>query len=329
MMGRHVLDCGHPPARTEIHPPEAVAFTRPSQIGFVGNSAYNFTNTYIYIYGHGGYYNSPIGRKNYEFDIPLSPKPPFIAEPYASAKVLFGNVKPILTILNPPNSTQEPKVHVLYNLSSITPSIDNKFGAIVSTGWIGKGLEQNFQTLYVTFDSIKINKDHDPGLCPSQLHPLNRCPGDWKLWVDVNGNWTDLLGGDISNPRSHTTVSDEKGKNTLNIGRTIKAAVLSKGTLTIRTTGWESDTIDNIFGSVCPKIQACIRTVEVMNPNDLIGITAKTFTASQNFGIGTHNDSSTLDTALEEDELPRNYTREQTNADFILSYHISNTTGTS
>ena len=164
-----------------------------------------------------------------------------------------------MTILNPPNSTQEPKVHVLYNLSSITPSIDNKFGAIVSTGCIGKGLEQNFQTLYVTFDSIKINKDHDPGLCPSRLHPLNRCPGDWKLWVDVNGNWTDLLGGDISNPRSHTTVSDEKGKNTLNIDRTIKAAVLSKGTLTIRTTGWESDTIDNIFGSVCPKIQACIR----------------------------------------------------------------------
>ena len=66
-----------------------------------------------------------------------------------------------------------------------------------------------------------------------------------------------------------------------------------------------------------------------MNPNDLIGTMAKTFTASQNFGIGTHNDSSTLDTALEEDELPRNYTREQTNTDFILSYHISNTTGTS
>jgi hypothetical protein len=137
-----------------------------------------------------------------------------------------------------------------------------------------------------------------------------------------------LLGGDISNPRSHTTISDEIGKNTINLGKTIEASVPNKGTLTIRTTGWESDAIDNIFGSSCHNILTCIRTVEVIGGNDVIGRIDKTFTADQNFGIGTHNDYSLINNALLEEIVPSNLTTAQTNADFILSYHISNATGT-
>lgn len=144
----------------------------------------------------------------------------------------------------------------------------------------------------------------------------------------MNGNWTDLLGGDISNPRSHTTISDEAGKNTLNLGKTIKTTIPSKGTLTIRTTGWKSDSIDTIFGSVCHNIRTCVKTVEVMDENDPIGRIEKNFTADQNFGVGIHHDTSLIDNTLHEETVPSNSTREQTNADFILNYHISNATNT-
>ena len=76
MVGRWVFDCGHPPYRTEIHPPKAVAFTRFEPTIIPGETYPAWTNrTYVYVHGQGGYYQSPVTGPGYEFDIPLPAKP--------------------------------------------------------------------------------------------------------------------------------------------------------------------------------------------------------------------------------------------------------------
>lgn len=57
MLGRWIFDCGHPPYRTEIHPPKAVAFTRLEPTLFPGASMPAYTNrTTVYVHGRAGYY---------------------------------------------------------------------------------------------------------------------------------------------------------------------------------------------------------------------------------------------------------------------------------
>jgi hypothetical protein len=75
---------------------------------------------------------------------------------------------------------------VVYPLSSIPASADNKFGATVAAKWINPFFPtptQGFRTLNETFDSIKINEDHD------------YFSAEWdNLWVGVNGKWIELSG---------------------------------------------------------------------------------------------------------------------------------------
>src|SRR5207248_1344841 len=132
VLGRWVFDCGHPPAKTEIHPPQAVAFTRHEPHIFAGDPAPSETNrTYIFISGKAGDYNHAVGGRNYEFDVPLPPKPSATAELKTEVvETPFGGPKPVLT----PNPAAN-KVHVLYPLASVPASENNKFGAIIACGW--------------------------------------------------------------------------------------------------------------------------------------------------------------------------------------------------
>ena len=128
MLGRWVFDCGHYDTimdptdgsldainfTTEIHPPTAVAFTRQEPVIFPGdNSPSVSSKTYIYMNGLGGYYDSPVplaAGDNYEFDVPLPPKPSPNAQPCtAILELLFGDPQPTITI-------QGDKSHVVYRL---------------------------------------------------------------------------------------------------------------------------------------------------------------------------------------------------------------------
>ena len=64
MEGRYIFDCGHPPPRTEIHPPSAMAFTRIQPMIFksVGNDPLLASHTSIFINGAGGVFTPNLKR---------------------------------------------------------------------------------------------------------------------------------------------------------------------------------------------------------------------------------------------------------------------------
>jgi hypothetical protein len=308
MMGRWAWDCGHfhvdlsnPSPRyagwqTEIHPPFATAFTRSEPYIFPGdNKPSSAVKSYIYIHGQGGYYNIPVGGRNYEFDIPLPPKPsklPTTQLRYAIAGLPFGGPQPILTA-----KPQENKAHVVIPLSSVPASTSLKYGAIVAAKWIDttRALPstEGFRTLKVTFDSIKVNNDHDP-----------LASGEWnKLWVGVNGKWIELSG-----PLGHFGLDDVDDGDVKAFPAGIKSVTLivpQSGTLKIRTTGWETDPIDDYFGT-----RGCLCNPFLLDDNDNIGVLNKDYSAVNNFGIGSHADGSALNGDSD------------TNHDFTLNYHI-------
>lgn len=317
MEGRWVYDCAHfnfhpgPPPhgtgyRTELHPSSAVAFTRNEPAIFPGenNKWSSAAVTYIYIHGEGGYHNTPVGGRNYEFDIPMPPKPstlPTLQLRYNIIGLPFGGPAPILTA-----KLQENKAHVVVPLSGIPASTALKYGAIVAAKWFdpsGPPPTEEFRTLRVTFDSIKINEDHDWG------------SGEWKnLWVGVNGKWIELSG-----PSGHyglNDVDDVEVKRFPTGSKNVTVTVPENGELRIKTTGWESDN-DSYFGHGYLWYLALPfyspfgpDKLGALNDNDKIGFMQAIYNATDNFGIGPQNETSIRDGPSD------------TNEDFTLNYRI-------
>lgn len=313
MMGRWVFDCGHfkvdysNPAHpryygylTEIHPPFATAFTRNEPFKFAGDAKPSSASmTYVYIHGQGGNYNTPVGGKNYEFDIPMPPKPsslPTTQIKYTIVGLPYGGPSPIITA-----KLQENKAHVVIPLSSIPASTSLKYGVIVAAKWIDttKAIPntEGYRILKVTFDSIKVNKDHD------------YFSGEWnKLWVGVNGKWIELSG-----PLGHYGLDDVDDGQLVKFPVGAKSVILTvpeKGQLKIKTTGWEDDN-DGYYGK---SLASFPPPVGALNDNDKIGFLQALFAADTNFGIGSHSDSSVPAQGDDSDS--------ETNKDFTLNYHI-------
>jgi len=289
MMGRYVWDCEHiydKGLRTEIHPPEAVAFTRQEPVVFTVDGVKDplpslASKTYIYIHGYGGYYNAAVGGKNYEFDIALPPKPSPTAELYTEVlEVPFGDVRPILTQIG----TQEnPKVHVVYPLlSSVPASPDKKFGAVVAAGWREQTPSQRYHELDVTFNSIVVRDDED-----------YFSEGEWKVWASVNGKWIELVGGPIEDTQNHQDFDSFWSDDKLNLQhKTVHVTVPDNGKLTISTTGWESDSADDFFGKTQAYGGLFLTAIDNNNPIDNF---LKEYTKANNFNIGTHDIASPND----------------------------------
>ena len=106
-IGRWVFDCGHPPYRSEIHPPKGIALTREEAHVFTGDAVPSNTNkVYVFFNGQGGYYYDHIGGRSYEIDVPMPPRPSETAEPrYEIIKVPYGNIRPQITL---PGVTRPP-----------------------------------------------------------------------------------------------------------------------------------------------------------------------------------------------------------------------------
>ena len=290
MMGRWVYDCGHFDTlhlngwQSEIHPPFATAFTRNEPHTFPGDTRpSSAVMTYIYIHGQGGNANIPVGGRNYEFDIPMPPKPSFLPTAqlhYIVTGLPFGGPPPILTA-----KVQENKAHVVIPLAGIPASTGLKYGAVVASKWIDPTRPslstEGFRTLRVTFDSMVVHKDHDYG------------SGDWNnLWVGVNGKWIELSG-----PSGHYGLDEVDDGERIRFpagSKSVTLVVPEKGELRIRSAGWENDN-DGYYGhSILYWLALPFYNpfgpdkLEVLNDNDKIGVLIKPpYTAANNFGIGT------------------------------------------
>ncbi len=296
MLGRWIFDCGHPdPYRSEIHPPKAVAFTRFEPIIFPGDQRPSRSNlTRVYVHGRGGYYKTPIVGQNYEFDIPLPPRPLQSSSLRTAVVSLpFGGPSPTFVLV--PNANP-PKLHVTYPLAGISdPGNTRQFGAVIATAWQSLAIrpESGYRVLRVTFDSIKVNNDHDGTFSGS---------GEWRLWVRTGSQWFEVRG-----------LSDVDGGQTVAINKSIELIVPDDGTFGIQTSGWEDD-CDERFRSKDTDIKlwnASILDLKCeINGNDNIGIVERNYSAANNFGIGPHDEPSARNGDAD------------TESDFNLRYHV-------
>lgn len=266
MMGRWVFDCGHAERgyRTELHPPQAVAFTRDEATIFSGDSAPSRARiTYVYIYGRGGYYRTAVGGRDYEFDVPLAPRPSPSARLAITVETVYGNIAPVVAPQPRDNPTT---MHVTYPLRAVAASPDARFGAIVTAGWREEVTTTAYRVIELVFDSVRIVDNHDAGR------------GDWHLRLGAAGEWFEV--GGLGSVEDGQTVA---------IGTTIRAIVPDDGALAIRGTGWENDCdshfrkrdTDIVLWRVAPSDAACL-----IDPGDRLGSIAEIHSAADGFGAG-------------------------------------------
>jgi hypothetical protein len=181
-------------------------------------------------------------------------------------------------------------MHVIYPLSTVDASSQNKFGAIISAGWREPVLSQGYKLVRVTIDSITINKDHDPSFS-----------GEWQhLWAGVNGNWIELSG-----PSGYFDLDNaDDGDTKQFLDRSVTLLVPDNGNIRIHTTGWETDEIDEWFGFPIP-------SPPDLDDNEPIGIIDRVYPVSDPNTFGPKDPKSTPDP-----EGP------ETNEDFTLRFHI-------
>jgi hypothetical protein len=312
MTGRYIWDCGHPDAyHSEIHAPKAIALTRLEPYVFAGDDSPSLTNrTFVYIHGKSGvknynfktiegiesvvfdgYKDAAVANRDYEFDIPLPAKPAGYTG-QAIAQVIdlpFGGPTPQLTI----DSTQGV-VHVKYPLNLRDTSPDRKFGAVIVGGWRAPVAAVRFRKLVVHLESIQILKPHN-------VVRLS----DWKLWINVNGQWTKIEGlpesessitGAISSILDVAGISKKSGPTMIDKDFEVILPETDDARLTVQVSGWV-----NFYDSLFRVREDFLRTAtriptglpqtlsQLTTSEGQIGLFFKQFSLRDNFGIGSHN----------------------------------------
>jgi Prealbumin-like fold domain len=312
-VGKLIFDCGHPDqnggAQTEIHPPEAVAFTRYEPTFSLDLSKPTMAAmTQIYFNGLGGWFNTQVGGQNYDFFVDLPPKPSPSAQ--LRTNILstdFGGANPSITPF--PDSKNPTKIHIVF--APLFLAIPNKYSATIAAGWVDPAYKQSFRSLDVTFDRIKINNEHN----------LVGGEANWHLWIGANGNWLEVPG------LNHVHKGD-----TITINKAIPLYVANDGHLNITTTGWKAGYMDNIFG-INRNWNLLTLLGDIPNfgvgtyrpwANYPIGEVNKNYTLANDFGIGTpHDPRDNVVIGLEHNDNSTKYNKDDTAGDFTLSYHIN------
>jgi len=174
------------------------------------------------------------------------------------------------------------------------------------------------QDLKISFDSIKINNDHDLLF-----------DGEWKIDAYVNGKRISLLPNSSIGLESGKTVLFPKGEKFLNI------QIMKNDTLRLVTLGIEYDSRTDQLKNYLPDISSIldnevplsedkdrsrfsVEPLTAFDRNDAIGIIAKEFTAKDNFGKSIKHDYCSENSG-EEGDL---YDAVDTNCDSRLMFTI-------
>jgi hypothetical protein len=211
----------------------------------------------------------------------------------------YSGPEPVLTLL--PDS-----VHVRYPLSTVVNApADQRFGAIILAGWHEQTLSRTYHELRITLDSIRINKKHTgPG-----------ARGDWQMWIQVENEWLELLrtkkAPGLPPPTSENGLVNNG--QTIPLNRSVTVIVPEDDSVTLRTTGWEADRIDNHFGIKKPDLADWT----AVDQNDWLGFIYVSFSGAGNnpFGIGIPHD-------VKSKPMGNKISRIRTDGDFNLRFHI-------
>jgi hypothetical protein len=325
MFGRYIWDCGHPKGyHNEIHPPTAVAFTRPeTNSDLLQRATGPVDKTYVYVHGKSGisclfddYLDTSVATRNYNFTIPLPPAPA-TGTPFAEVVELpYGGPAPSVRI-----SPDKTEVLVEYPLSLGDRSPNRRFGAVIASGWRNATPAISYRNLEVKIQKLRIRKHH--GVF---------CQTDWHLWLNVNGNWSKL-----QNSFGLLDGTDIKINKTFNIS----VPDNDRSRLFIQISGWVAN-IDQLFGSRLGPVDFAAKFPNIFNrigvegfedttSEGKIGLFFRRYTRSVgDFGVGVpfdedsnRGDRSDMFREIDlVDEQPANV--QSTIGDFELFYTIKN-----
>jgi hypothetical protein len=217
------------------------------------------------------------------------------------------------------------------NLGDQSP--DRKFAAVIAAGWRSPIPGLKFRKINVHLEQLQILKTHNAV-----------SSSDWKLWINVNGQWARLENAPQSNntlPLGLDRVLNVDGLMggkiaPLRINKDF-AVILpddDQARLTIQVAGWVNF-YDELFGSREDVLGASLRLPSML-PQTLsmassregrIGLFFKQFSSADNFGIGAHNrpQSGYAGELSQAHELVEGKIKNQgeTQGDFALSYTIT------
>lgn len=177
---------------------------------------------------------------------------------------------------------------------------------------------EEIQNLSISFDSIKINNDHDLLF-----------NGEWNIDVYVNGKRLSLLTNSNESVEGGQTILFPKGE------KSMEFKIRNNETLRIITSGIEYDSridqlknylpdIASILNNEDPlsddkdKSRFSVEPLTAFDRNDSVGIIAKEFSVKDNFGRGLNHDYCS-ESSGESGDL---YDIVDTNCDFRLTFTI-------
>ena len=281
VLGRWIFDCGHPPYRSEIHPPKFTAFTRMSPHTFTGDTTPSYTNkAFVFINGQGGYFYDRIGGAKYTFDIHVPPKP-------GTSRGLLDRLKGRIRPARPgqpaeqPEATPDPAAPPVTPVAAAAPPelraqvLETPFGGPTPT--LTPLPDQN--KVRVTYDLSRVV---DPQRWNLYQHPLSARPKNTpKFGAVIAAGWREpvvtqgyrvvkVTFDNIKVNTDHDVIpfssgewrfwvhvngtwmqipglGDVDGGKTYNINKSVLVTVPEDGELALQTTGWESDEIDEHF----------------------------------------------------------------------------------
>ena len=288
---------------------------QPIKIG--GDSGYSLTNvTYVYIHGRGGYFDAPVALTDYEFDIQTPPRPAgFVGAPgWWLLETPYGGPQP--QVVSSPSATcagspaSPCSFRVKYPLPLGDPSPDRRFAALIATGWrtpAGVG----FRTLRVHFENVTILKRHNI-----------LCLADWKMWLNVNGQWINVDG--MAGVNEGTIVD---------VNRDVFVTVPDSpsSVINVEATGWvsfwdagfgENNDRLRLIAAILKGTQFISKATE--NTAGRIGLFFQRYDGTQNFGVGNHSITSSrfqeIDNSQDNSDAQEQASR--TDGDFRIKYSI-------
>jgi hypothetical protein len=343
--GLWIWDRGHPPAKTEIHPPRLVATQRhlPSLISLFGGRSNTFgTEINVFASGDtGAYYNNRPGQPTFVQKVPMNIRDytftmnSIIPVPSPTSQLKWSIVKSAGdTFPGNPTITKSGVSGVTITIPWRSSGAPNTavFARTIYLYWEGGGALKGTQPGYplnsftVTLDNVKVNDDEDS---------LRFNDGEWRLFANVGSKWFFLneIPG-VSNILSDGFGDFGSGKS-LGIDKQFQVYLPPGASFIIHTDGWEADGIDNIFGSQVDQNHACDAALKSwLNNNmfsysvgvagcrdDPVGIVNRIYsTPSAAAAAGQVIMAASSGDIFKEDPCGNT----NPNNDYVLQYHIQN-----
>jgi hypothetical protein len=315
--GNWIWDRGHPPSKTEIHPPRLVAIRRALPACVVSKYSGRLvfaTRIDIFASADGGaLWNNfsdapafvqrvPINDRDYIFDMEHR-----LSRPSPAAKLRWhedvhngDSFDAPVTITDFPVGKPDyamPYINIQIPWKSKNQPDTRIFARTIYVYWDeGNGIHQSIPVRKVLVDikGLEVKKTHDIG------------DGEYRAFVEVGGNW--LFANEFMNVNNvlDEGLGDVGGDSFNPINKEFAIYLLPGQRFRVHAGGWEADGVNDVFGKLIDPYASYDESSRVWfddnlvtdmvglsgSEDDPIGEVNTFWDSNNNFGLGSHKDMS-------------------------------------